>query len=188
MLHKWIRAGVVFVGIAAAHTAGGSALALEAPKGPVVLTITGAIAEANRGKLDELEDGFLKFHEQNFEQAAAFDVAMLEALGTETVSINYDKWPGTVRVEGPRLNALLKAVAATGKTVSAMALDGFSVEISPEDLAAHNWLVAIKRNGKYLGIGDRGPVWLIYDPPNGKPITEEDELRWPWAVFAIDIK
>lgn len=165
----------------------GDSVALDKPSGPVVLTITGAIAETNRGAFDELEDGFFKFHDQTFKRASAFDIAMLEALGSVSVSINFHKWPETVRLEGPRLTDLLKAVGAAKGNVLALALDGYTVEITPEELATENWVVAIKRNGKYLGIGDRGPVWLVYDPPNGAPATDDDEARWPWAVFVINI-
>ncbi len=179
----------VVVLLAYSFFAGGNAVALDKPSGQVVLTVAGAVTVTNRGPLDEQEDGFFKFHDQTFERASAFDIPMLEALGSVSISVTYDKWRETVRLEGPRLTDLLKATgAAAGSGVFAQALDGFTAEISAEELAAQNWIVALKRNGEYLGIGGRGPVWLVYDPPNGASITDEDEGRWPWAVYFIAVR
>ena len=70
--------------VAAAVILGCSAAAeadLAAPKGPVVLTVVGDIANANRGPSDPPVDRFLDHHAQKFDSAAAFDLQMLEALG-----------------------------------------------------------------------------------------------------------
>jgi len=46
----------------------------------------------------------------------------------------------------------------------------------------------VKRDGRYLGIGQRGPLWLVYARRDGKAYTEADEQRWPWAAFLIEVK
>jgi hypothetical protein len=46
----------------------------------------------------------------------------------------------------------------------------------------------VKRDGRYLGIGQRGPLWLVYARRDGKAIGAEDEQRWPWAAFLIEVK
>lgn len=68
-----------------------------------------------------------------------------------------------------------------------LALDGFATEISAVDLAAYDWIVAVKRDGRYLDIGQRGPLWIVYARRDGKAIGEDDEQRWPWA-FLIEVK
>ncbi|MBO6783413.1 MAG: hypothetical protein JJ899_09125, partial [Alphaproteobacteria bacterium] len=67
---------------------------------------------------------------------------------------------------------------------TAVALDGFTVDITKQELAARDWIVAIKGDGRYLNIGGRGPVWIVYDVPGGNA-TGEDDNRWPWAVYYI---
>ena len=189
-LHKWMQASIVLVSIVSLVNifAIGGASALDQPNGQVVLTVTGTLSETNQNAPDELDEGFFDFHKRDVGRAGAFDIGMLEALGTISVMVSYHKWPAKVRLEGPRLDDVLNAVGAPKGTITAIGLDGYTVVISPEELAAQNWILAIKRDGKYLGIGGRGPTWLVYDPPDGKPITNADDSRWPWAVFLIDVK
>ena len=58
------------------------------------------------------------------------------------------------------------------------------MEISAADLAAHDWIVALKADGADLGMGGRGPAWIVYDVAGGTA-SADDEARWPWAVFYI---
>ncbi len=157
------------------------------PSGPVVLTVVGAIGEANRGPYDDFEDAFFKHHERRFDKAAVFDLAMLEALGVHRITLAYAKWPRPFRFEGPWLKDVLAAAGAEGKSISVLALDGYASEISAADLAAHDWIVAVKRDGRFLDIGGRGPLWIVYARRDGKAIGEEDEQRWPWGAFLIEV-
>lgn len=85
---------------------------LAQPKGPVVLTIHGKIANTNRGALNEFEDAFFKFGSVSFDRAAQFDLPMLEKLGMKTLSVKYDTWPKAYKFEGPLLADVLKAAGA----------------------------------------------------------------------------
>ncbi len=167
---------------------GSQALALEKPAGPAVLTIVGAIGETNRPPFDEFEDGVFKFHERRFDKAAAFDIAMLEALGMHEITVAYPAWPHPFRFEGPRLKDVLAVAGAAPASLSILALDGFASEIKAPDLDAYDWIIAVKRDGRYLDIGQRGPLWIVYARRDGKPPTDEDEQRWPWAAFLIEVK
>jgi len=171
-----------------AWAGGGQAAELGQPAGQVVLTVAGDVGATNRGPYDDFEDGFFKHHERKFDKAAEFDLAMLEGLGMHAVDVAYDKWPKAAHFEGPWLKDVLAAAGAAGKDVSVLALDGFASEISAADVAAYDWIVAVKRDGRYLGIGQRGPLWLVYARRDGKPIGQEDEQRWPWAAFMIEVK
>lgn len=157
---------------------------LAKPDGQVVLTIGGAVSKANLGKPDHFAASFLKSFDFEYDKAAGFDVAMLEALGTVARTIKAEPWPRAITLEGPRLRDVLDAAGWSGQTLTTLALDGFSVELTAEDIAAHDWILAVKGDGEYLNIGGRGPAWLFYDVPGGQGTTE-DEARWPWAVFYI---
>jgi hypothetical protein len=161
---------------------------LPAPGGPVVLTVTGNITATNRGPFDDFEDAFLKYHERRFEKAAAFDRAMLEGLGMAEVVVSYDAWPKSYRFQGPWLKDVLAAVGAAPERVTIVALDGFAQEISKQDLDAYDWIVALKRDGRTLDLGGHGPLWVVYGRRDGKAVSEEDEQRWPWAAFLVDVE
>lgn len=183
---RWVW---VLVAAAVMAWAGCSGAAeLGTPRGQVVLTVAGAVGATNRGPYDDFEDGFFKHHERKFDKAAAFDLAMLEGLGMHEVTIAYGGWPKTFRFEGPWLKDVLAAAGAGGHDISVLALDGFASDISAADLAAYDWIVAVKRDGRYLDIGQRGPTWIVYARRDGKAFSAEDEQRWPWAAFLIEVK
>ena len=178
-------AGLVLFGAMPA----GLAEEIPGPDGPVVLTIAGDIGRGNRDPYRPAADVFLKFHEKEFSKAVEFDLAMLQALGASTRRL---RMPGESRVrelEGTPLTALLDAVGADPKSITVTALDGFAVELGRREIDAHDWLVAYKEDGRYLGIGQRGPLWIVFTPaaPDGRA-TEEEEGRWPWASFYISVE
>jgi hypothetical protein len=177
--------------IAAAVILGCSAAAgaeLAAPTGPVVLTVVGDIANANRGPSDPAVDRFLDHHEQKFDAAAAFDLQMLEGLGMESRQFVLKGLPGVQKLEGPPLAAILEAVGAQSGKVSLLALDGFAVELDAKDVEAHDWLVGVKRNGDYLGIGGFGPAWVVFSPAAAdQVVTDEENDTWPYQVFLLRV-
>ena len=160
---------------------------LAAPEGAVVVTVAGSIENTNRGAFDPATDLFLKYHERSFDKAAAFDRAMLEKLGVHKMTIDFEGFPAPVQLEGPRLKDLVAAVGGEGQSVSLVALDGYASEISWADLEALDWIVGLRQDGRDLGLGQRGPLWVVYSYPDGRSLTAEDELRWPWATFYIEI-
>src|SRR5690606_21599962 len=89
-----------------------------APEGAVVVTVAGNVANTNRGAFDADADLFLNYHGVSFDKAAAFDRAMLEALGMHEVEVAYEGGPAPVRVAGPRLADLVAAVGGESETVS----------------------------------------------------------------------
>lgn len=164
------------------------AQALDTPSRPVILTVTGEIGEANRPPYDEERDAFFAYHEKSFDKAAVFDVPMLMGLGMHSMILEREGLEAPLRLEGPLLSDLLKAVGAAGKSLTVLALDGYASEISAGDLEAYEWMLALKQDGSFFGLGQRGPLWLVYQRRDGEPLTAADEERWPWAAFLIEIK
>lgn len=178
---------VLILGLSALPGGARAGGGLPAPSGPVVLTIAGEIGTANRGASVPAVDAFFTYHEISFQTAAEFDRAMLEALGIHEIELSYKDWPEAYRFAGPRLADVLAAAGAEGRPVTVTALDGYAEEISTEELAAHDWIVALDVNGRPLGVGQTGPLWIVYAVP-GQEASEKDELRWPWSVFFIEVK
>jgi hypothetical protein len=183
-VRHWLLAILLLASIVASPTA----RALDAPRGQTIVTIVGAIAETNRGPFDEAGDKFFLYHEYKFDKAASFDLAMLEALGVQSVEIAYDGWPAPIRFEGPLLADLLAAVGAQGTTVTLLALDGYAERIEGADIDAYRWILATRSDGAPLPIGGHGPTWLVYDRGADHRYTPDDEARWPWAVFLIVVE
>ena len=160
------------------------------PEGPVVLTVSGNIKHTNRGTLDaiELRQSMFQYHELAFERAAQFDLGTLENLGMHSITASHPGWPKDLTFEGPLLRDVLDAVGATGRVVNVLALDGYAAEIAFPEIRDRPFIVAVKREGRYFGIGDQGPTWVIAPPkPDGKP-DHEQGMEWVWAAFYISVE
>ena len=170
--------------VAAALAVSLSAAAEEpaSPRGPVALTVAGAIDKANRPPFDAARDAFFDYHERSFDKAFAFDLAMLEAFSQRRAVI--DRGVGPETFSGPRLAEVLESVGCRG-ALTTLALDGYGSEIPADDIAARDWILATRVNGQPFAIGGRGPLWLLFDPPGERPATDEERGTWPWALFYI---
>ena len=150
-----------------------------------MLTVTGNISVTNRRPYDPFFDAFFKHHDKTFKKAFAFDRAALEKLPQKTVNANAEGWPQAIEAKGPSLKDVLDAAGVKPDAlVTIMSLDGYAVEFTPSERQSHGWIVAIEVNGKGLGIGGRGPAWLMYDT-GGKAINADKEGKWVWSAFSI---
>lgn len=179
---------VVLLAAAALSLSGLAARAADLPAaaGPVLLTVAGAVDKPNRGPVDPFADGFFGHHDIAFERAAEFDLAMLEALGLHEAKAGYPGWPGVSTFAGPLLADVLAAAGAAGRTLRAVALDGYAVDIPPADLEKFPVILAVKRDGRYLGIGGRGPIWVVYPREDFPELQQaKDDAALIWSVFVI---
>jgi len=165
-------------------SASGAAAQSEAAADPVVLTVYGDVAKPNRGALDEFADALLHGNSLSFEKAHAFTRAELAALPQQAVTAEAEGWSAPVKLAGPRLRDVLAAAGVTSQNLAFTALDGYTIEFEPGEMAAQAWILAIDADGKPLGIGGRGPAWLAFDTA-GKKASADQEARWIYAIFAI---
>lgn len=121
------------------------AMDLDAPKGPVLLEVTGAILATNG-------DG-----------SASFDIDMLKALDATTYETTTIWTEGGQSFTGVTLGALMEALGVEGGTITATAINDYSVEIPYEDATESTALVAYMRNGEPMSVRDKGPLWVVYD-------------------------
>ncbi|MEM9046618.1 MAG: hypothetical protein AAGC81_18200 [Pseudomonadota bacterium] len=162
------------------------AVAIEAPKGVTLLTVAGNVSESNRGPFDPFVDAFLNFHEKSFEKATTFDLEMLQTLPQVEVTADAEAFPEPVRAKGPLLNDVLSAAGVPKTaTVTMLAFDGYAVDFSAEDRAAKNFVLAHSLDGAPMGLGQRGPLWVLTDT-GGKKASEDEEATWIWSVFYIE--
>ena len=143
---------------------------LPAPKGEVLLRVSGAIARTNLG--DE----------------AAFDRAMLEAM-RQRVFVTGTIWTeGRSTFTGVPLKALLDRVGARGVAVRALALNDYAATIPISDLRDDAPMVVHLRDGETIPIREQGPLWILY------PFDDEAEWRTEvaysrsvWQLVRLDV-
>jgi hypothetical protein len=165
------------------------------PRGPALLTVTGAIARANRGPLDPVLDQMMHKQQLKFDKAHAFDHAALLELAPQTIrpTLEYDARAHTLR--GPLLvDVLAKAGARLdGKTVLVLrAVDGYNVELPLEQAKSRRFIVATHIDGQPMGLGGLGPLWAVYDadrvPDMAKLPLPQRFAACPWALYHIEVQ
>lgn len=160
---------------ALALSAGAASIAraesLAPPGGKPILTVSGRIGAFNKA------------------DTAEFDRDMLEALGTHTVVTTTPWHSGPVRFEGVRMDRLMQAVEATGDSVTAVALNDYTTEIPISDFRAYGTTLALKRDGAYMPVRDKGPLFIIY-PYDSNPELKRQVYfnRSAWQVARLIVK
>jgi hypothetical protein len=143
---------------------------LPAPSGRVILTVTGKIGTTNA-------DG-----------AAAFDLAMLDAMpGRETTAET--PWFDAVHTfEGTLLSAVLDAAGASGTALRIRAINGYEAIIPMEDVANYPIILATRIDGQTLSVRDKGPILIIY-PFDASPelYNEVYYARSVWQVATVEV-
>ena len=120
--------------------------AIPAPEGRKVLTVSGNISGANMGDV------------------AVFDVATLESLGVVRFNMETAWSDNAITFEGVLFANLLDAVGASdgAATLNITALNDYAIEIPIEDARNLLTMLALKADGKYMSVRDKGPLWPVY--------------------------
>ncbi|WP_136442601.1 molybdopterin-dependent oxidoreductase [Pacificoceanicola onchidii] len=140
---------------------------LTAPTGPVLLTVSGAIAHTNT------EDG-----------QAAFDLEMLRALGAADIVTETIWTPDENRFTGVPLAALLDHVGATGTLIQATAINDYSVEIPVSDADGDVPIIAYAMDGNPMSRRGKGPLWVIYPFSSGPDF--QTEVIYSRSIWQLD--
>lgn len=158
-------------GTAATLAARPAKAALAAPKGRVILTISG------------------KIHVTNVGTAAKFDRDMIEALGMTGFTTKTPWYDKPVAFEGPLMTAVMDAVGAFGDSVVATALNDYSTTIPVSDFAQYKPILALKRDGQYMPIRDKGPLFVVYNFDSNPELKQQKYYgRSAWQVASFTVK
>lgn len=144
---------------------------LPIPDGEVILSI--------EGKIDRT----------NAEDTAQFDRAMLEHIGTTSFVTSTPWYDDLVKFEGVPLDALLETVGANGTEMTAIALNDYRATLPIADIGEHGAILALKMDGKYMEIRDKGPLFIVY-PYDSDPALAAQEYyaRSVWQVSRLVIR
>ncbi|MBK9082937.1 MAG: oxidoreductase [Rhizobiales bacterium] len=93
------------------------------------------------------------------------------------------------RFEGVPLPAFLAAIGATRGVVTVSGLDGYVVDLPVEDPRNAQAVVAYKRDGEYMRIRDKGPLFIIYDY-DADPALQTDQYyaRSIWQIRSVKVE
>lgn len=163
--HFWKAVSAFLLGVIVA-TAGANANGLGNPKGMVVLTVTGAVAETNLG------------------DAAQFDLAMLEALGSTAIETTTIWTDGVQRFRGVSLATLIEVLGIRSNTLRAAAINDYTVEIPVSDAVKGGPIIAYELNGERMSLRNKGPLWIIY--PYDSNDAYKSELIYTRSIWQLD--
>jgi hypothetical protein len=142
------------------------------PTGPVVLRVTGRI---NAGDRDVI----------------AFDRPTLERLGVIRFTTSTNWTEGEVIFDGVLLSRLLEVVGADADatTLILTALNDYSAPMPVSDAGDWPVILALKENGAYMSLRERGPLWVVY-PQDAYPELRSREYlsRWVWQLATITVE
>ena len=155
------------------------------PKGSAVLTVAGKTANWNRGAMMPERDNLMNKRDIKFERAMVFDWDTLAGLPQHELKVVTPVGEGAFK--GPLLTDVLKASGADDGKVRLVAIDGTSTELNAKDLTGENWILTLSVDGKPVGIGDFGPLWLMHQPASGVTPSREEMDHWIWSVFYIEV-
>ena len=144
---------------------------LPTPAEKPILTITGNIATTNAAG------------------AAVFDRPMLEKLGMVSFATTTPWYTGVTMFEGVPMAKLLAEVGAKGERLVVLALNDYSSEVPIEDFAHYGVILALKRNGEYMPVRDKGPLFIVY-PYDSAPELKSQKFysRSAWQVKSMEVR
>jgi hypothetical protein len=143
---------------------------LPPPSDEVILTVTGAITDADgSGRID-------------------FDLNALERLGLSKLT-TWTPWTdGKVEFEGVWARRLMEAVGARGTEVEALALNDYKEVIPIEDFHRYDVLLAVRKDGRLMQARDKGPIWIVYpwsDHPELDDFITREKSVWQLSVLHV---
>jgi hypothetical protein len=168
---KSVRRTIAALVVGTLACGGAAAEALPTPSGKPILVVSGNIAQANA-------DG-----------EARFDRDMLEALGTVTFETTTPWDRERVRFEGVPLGRLLDRLGASGSRLIVVALNDYSAELPVEDVRRYDVILALRQNGEYMPVQNRGPLFIVYNFDSDPELkSQKFYSRSVWQVAKLEVR
>jgi hypothetical protein len=113
----------------------------------------------------------------------------IEEIGFAKVTTTTPWHDGTVTFSGVPMTDLLKKVGATGSKISVIALNNYHTEIPVSDFEKYEVILATKKDGEYMPISDKGPLFIVYPFDSDKELKSEVFYsRAAWQVRTITVE
>jgi len=108
---------------------------------------------------------------------------MLEALPRTIIKTETPWEPEETAYDGVSLRDLLDYVKATGTVLSIRALNDYHADLSVEDARQYDVILAYKRNGAYMPIREKGPLFVVF--PFSDVPSLQNERRFSQSVWQV---
>ncbi len=162
---------ILALGVDGLFSAVALANAVRVPKGPVILRVTGNLKSQSKNA-------------REYE----WDMSMLERLPQHTFTTLTPWSHDRVTFSGPLLRDVLDVMRAEGDVIKARALNDYVVSIPLQDAYKFDMIIAVRMNGAYMPVRQRGPLFVIY-PFDSKPelssSTYYERSIWQLSSMAI---
>ena len=162
--------GLFAVAFALSHTLAGVPAVFAdktpEPAGPVVLTVSGAIA-------NESADGVVRL-----------DMDGLAALGAIVVETSTIWTEDTAHFVGVSLRDILDYAGVEGDTIEAVALNDYKVDIPVNEISDDYPIVAYELDGQAMSPRGKGPLWIIY--PYDSKAEYQSEVVYSRSIWQLD--
>ncbi|MDA0230395.1 MAG: molybdopterin-dependent oxidoreductase [Proteobacteria bacterium] len=146
---------------------------IPAPTGRKVLAVSGNISGANMGG------------------AAVFDMATLESIGVVRFTTETAWSEKPITFDGVLLSAILDVIGADSgaTTLKVTALNDYAIEVPIADAREWPTILALKADGEYMSVREKGPLWLVYPRHmNAQFGNDTYNARWIWQIATIEVQ
>ena len=98
-------------------------------------------------------------------------------------------FPAALTFKGPLLSDVLTLAGATGGDITLSAADDYKVDITADEMKAHNPILAIEKDGVRMAPDDFGPFFVMW-PFKEKPEIDNEafQAKAIWTVVKIEVK
>ena len=126
---------------------------IDPPKGPVLLSVSGALNQKNDG------------------ESTSFDLALLEMLPRTSFSTKTPWYSTPRKFTGVLFRDLLEAIGSQATSVRAIALNDYRVDIPVDELVQNGAMIAWLLDDQPMPVREKGPLVIMF------PFSERAELR-----------
>lgn len=137
-----------------------------APQDDALLTVSGEIAQTNVG------------------ETLVLDREMLMALPATTLQTSTIWTDGVHSFTGVALSDLVGLLGVSDGTISATAINDYSVEIPLSDAQPGGPIIAYHLDGQPMSVREKGPLWVIY--PYDSDAKYRTEVIYSRSIWQLD--
>ncbi len=113
----------------------------------------------------------------------------IEAMGSASIVTTTPWHDGLTTFEGVPMARFLDAVGAQRTTAYVHALNDFSIDIPLSDLTRFDAIMAFKTDGEYMGIANKGPLFIVFPYDDVSEVRNElFYARSVWQIHSIEIE
>lgn len=165
MLMRLVQTSLSFV-LTVGLTSAALAEDIAAPKGDVILSVSGEISTTN------------------VQDTLVLDRAMLMALPATTFETSTIWTDGTHAFTGVSFVDLATALGVENGQFLATAINDYTVEIPVTDAVEGGPIIAYLMDGAEMSVRDKGPLWVIY--PYDSEADYRTEVIYSRSIWQLD--